>query len=114
MAYITSGAAEVGDLSDWEAHGTPSKFSNFSSPVVNPYIFAFSEGASDWVDENITSESNMAALAEYGVNMDHPCVRVFTKEEVGANRKFLEAAGTCLALLDFVEVCFTPFSSSLN
>jgi len=51
----------------------------------------------------------MAALAKYGVNMDHPCVRVFNKEEVGANRKFLGATAYCLALLDFFEVCFTPF-----
>jgi len=73
----------------------------------------FSGGASDWVDANIKSESNMAALAEYGVSMDHPCVRVFIKEEVCANRKFLEVAGTGLALLDFFEVGLPVFSSSL-
>ena len=28
----------------------------------------------------------MAALAKYGVDVDHSCVRAFTKEEVGADR----------------------------
>ena len=137
LTYIASGPTEVGGLlqevsnlnpgplvqkstyamngaSAWESHGKPSGFSDLSCPVIHPLLIAFSGGASDWVDENIQSELSMAALAEYGVNMDHPCVRVFNKEEVGANREFLEATAHCLALLDFLEVRFTPLPPSLT
>ena len=98
----------LNDFSTWEAHGEPSRFSNLSCPILHPLLIAFSGGASDWVDQNVVSELSMAALAKYGVDMNHPCVRVFNKEEVSANRKFLEATGHCLALLDFFEVRFTP------
>ena len=108
LTYITSGAAETDDAPVWEAHGTPSRFSNLDCSVLDPFLVALNMGVSDWVDEAIKSGSTMASLAKYGVDMDHPCVRVFTKEEVGANRHFLEAAAHCAPLLDFLEVRFIP------
>ena len=107
LTYIASGAAETDDVPVWEAHGSPSRFSNLDCSAINPFLIAFRLGASELVDEAIKSESTMAALKKYGVNMDHPCVRAFTKEGVGANRSYLEAAAHCTALLDFLDVRLT-------
>ena len=53
-------------------------------------------------------EPDMPALAGHGVNMDHPCVRPFTKKEVDANMKFLVASAKTLKTLEFFKACFVP------
>ena len=53
-------------------------------------------------------EPDMPALVGHGVNMDHPCVRPFTKKEVDANRKFLVASAKTLRALEFFKACFIP------
>jgi len=45
----------------------------------------------------------VAVLAEYDLNMDHPCVRTYTKAEVDANRKFLAASGESLMMREFLK-----------
>jgi len=97
------------NIPTWEAHGTSYGFSSIGIPIKHPSLDPFNEGISVWVDEKIQSKSNMAALAEYGVDMDHPCVRVYTKEEVDANRKFLVASGECFTVHELLRVClFDP------
>jgi hypothetical protein len=104
------------DLQPWDlVYGTSFGFSSIGIPGKllgpDPTIKALS----DSVDEKIQSKSNMDVLAGYGVNMDHPFVRVFTKEEVDANRKFLVASGQQFALHRFIKVRllyeFLPASS---
>jgi len=46
----------MNDVSVWEAHGKPPRFSNLSCPVIHPLLIAFTGGASNSVDENIESE----------------------------------------------------------
>jgi len=93
------------DTPAWEvAHGTSYEFSSIGVPTTHPALDSFNKALSVWVDEKIQSQSNMAALAEYGVDMDHPCVRVYTKEEVDANRKFLAASAESFEMQKFFEV----------
>ena len=91
----------------WEARGTSPRFSNVDCSALDPFLVAFKVGVSELVDEAIKSESTMAALGKYGVDMDHPCIRAFTKEELGVNRSYLEATAPCMALLDFLDVRLT-------
>jgi len=67
------------------------------------------------MDQRILSKSDMSALAEYGVDMDHLCVRTYTKEEVDANRKFLVGSAEYFTLFKYLEVRLLrlPLSSSL-
>jgi len=92
------------DSSTWEVHGTSYGFSSIGIPIANPRFGSFNEAISVWVDQKILSKSNMTALAEYGVDMDHPCVRVYTKEEVDANRKFLAGSAECFKMHEFLKV----------
>jgi len=94
----------------WEALGP----SSLAIPVVHPGLDSFYSGISDRMNEEVQSGSSVAALAGYGVNMDHPCVRAFTKEEVDANRKFLVASAKALRALGFFQVYFTPISMTLH
>ena len=92
------------DIPTWEAHGTSYGFSSFGVPTTHPGIDPFNEGISVWVDEKIQSKLNMATLAEYGVDMDHPCVRACTEKEVDANRKFLVASFECFKMRELLRV----------
>jgi len=135
LTYIDSGAAEIGgllretpgvtpgswldkfshgmdDIPVWEAHGTSYGFSSIGIPIIHPGLDPFNNSISIWVDEKLESKSNMATLAEYGVDMDHPCVRVYTKEEVDANRKFLAASAETFTTHEFLRVCFDPATIS--
>ena len=98
------------DISVWEAHGTSFGFSSIGVPITHPGLDTFNKTISAWMDERIESKSNMAALAEYGVDMDHPCVRVFAKDEVDANRKFLVASAESFAMHEFFKVYFAHIS----
>lgn len=83
----------------WDSvSGTEYGFSSIGIPNTYFDLGPFNKTIAEGVDEKILSKSNMAALAEYGVDMDDSCVRVYTKEEVDANRKFLVASGTCYAM----------------
>jgi len=124
LTYIDTGAAEIGDLlretsgvtpgswldkfshamddiPTWEVHGTSYGFSSVGIPIIHPDLDPVNNAISTWMDEKIKSKSNMATLAEYGVDMDHPCVRVYAKEEVDANRKFLAASAETFATHEF-------------
>ena len=68
--------------------------------------------ASPRQEEKIQSKSNIDALAGYGVDMDHPCVRVFTKEEVDTNRSFLAVSAGTWAHLGNLKVCSSPVSTA--
>jgi len=97
------------DTPAWEAHGTSYEFSGIRTPVAHPPLFSINKALSVWANEKIRSESNIAALAEHAVDMDHPCVRVYTKEEVDANRKFLAASAESSELVQLLRVCsFNP------
>ena len=96
------------DVPAWEVHGTSYGFSSIGIPVAHPGFDTFNKTISEWVDGKIQSKSNMVALAEHGVDMDHPCVRVYTKEEVDANRKFLVASAESFTMHEFFKVCFIP------
>ena len=103
------------DSSTWEVHGTSYGFSSIGIPITNPRLDSFNQAISVWVDQKILAKSNMATLAEYGVDMDHPCVRVYTKEEVDANRKFLAGSAECFTMQEFLKARLfgPPLQSSL-
>lgn len=93
------------DMQAWDLMlGTSFGFSSIgipgAPPGLNPTLGALSES----MDEKIQSKSNMDALAKYGVDMDHPCVRVYSQEEVDANRKFLVASGKRFLLHKLIRV----------
>lgn len=92
------------DIPTWEIHGTSYGFSSVGIPITRPIINSFNEAISSWMDERILSKPDMSALAEYGVDMDHPCVRTYTKEEVDANRKFLVGSAECFRMHKYLEV----------
>ena len=94
------------DIPAWEVFGTSYGFSSIGIPIANPALDSFNKAISVWVDEKIQSESSMAALAESDVDMDHPCVRVYSKEEVDANRKFLVASAESFKMHEFLQVRF--------
>lgn len=102
----------IDDVPPWEVHGTSYGFSSIGVPIPKASFDLFNKTISAWVDEKIKSKSDMAALAECGVDMDHPCVRIYTKEEVGANRRFLEASSEFFAMRTFFQVCFIPVSNT--
>ncbi|KAF9787372.1 hypothetical protein BJ322DRAFT_1054993 [Thelephora terrestris] len=90
--------------STWDpVFGTEYGFSSIGIPNAHFQMDSLNKAISEGVDRNIQSKSNMAALKEYGVDMDHPCVRVYTKEEVDANRKFLVASGTCFSMQELLK-----------
>ena len=95
-----------------EVHGTSYGFSSIGIPITHPGLDSFNKAISVWVDEKIRSKSNVAALAEYGVEMDHPCVRVYTKEGVDANRMFLVASAESFTMHEFFKVFFAPVSTT--
>jgi len=95
--YKFSHAAD--DLQAWDLIcGISFGFSSLGIPGNPPGLDKTVRAIKDSVDEKIRSKSNMDVLAEYGVNMDHPCVRMCTREEVDANRRFLVASGKRSAL----------------
>jgi hypothetical protein len=103
------------DMPEWDSiHGTSYGFSSVGLPITHPALEPLNKAISEMVDRNIQSKSNMAALAEYGVDMDHPCIRAYTKEEVDANRKFLVAGGECFSMHDFLRVCLHDLRSTTH
>jgi hypothetical protein len=95
------------EMQPWDStHGTEYGFSSIGIPNVHFDHESFNETISEGIDEKIQSKSNMAELATYGVDMEHPCVRVYTKEEVDTNRKFLAASGALFAMHETLKVCF--------
>ena len=99
----------------WEAHGTSYGFSSIGIPITHPGLDSFNQAIAVWVDEKIQSKSNMDVLADYGVDMDHPCVRVYAKEEVDTNRKFLVASAESFTMHEFPKVCsFGSFCNHLS
>ena len=71
---------------------------------THPVLDRTDNAASKFADEKIKSKVDMAALARHGVNMNHPCVRMYTKDEVLANRKFLAASDMCFSTRRFFDV----------
>ena len=137
LTYIDSGTTEIGgllrdtsgatpgsflhkfshamdDMPAWEVRGKSYGFSSIGIPITHPGLDSFNKAISAWVDEKIQSKSNMAALAGYGVDMDHPCVRVYTKEGVDANRTFLVASAESFTMHEFFNVWFPPVSTILH
>jgi len=72
-----------------EAQGIWCGSSTITTPALASSFGWLSDAITKWLEEKVQSKSNIDALAGYGVDMDHPCVRVFAKEEVDANRGFL-------------------------
>ena len=72
---------------------------------THPVLNSTNKTASKFVDEKIISKVDMAALAGHGVNMNHPCVRIYAKDEVPANRKFLVASAIWFSTRRFLDVC---------
>ena len=94
------------DVQTWELiHGTSFGFSSIGVQGTPPGSSPTIKALSNSIDEKIQTKSNMDVLAKYGVDMDHPCVRVFAKEEVDANRKYLVASGKRYTLHRFIRVC---------
>lgn len=79
-------------------YGKSYGFSNFKYQTTRPDNGVINEAISFSVDQKIKSKSDMASLAKYRTDMDHPCVRMYTKEEVDANRKFLRASSDCYSM----------------
>ena len=75
-----------------------------TSGSMHPVLGLTNKAASEFVDEKIKSKVDVAALARHGVNMNHPCVRMHTKDEVLANRKFLAASAMCFSTHRFLDV----------
>ena len=93
------------DVQSWDLiNGMSLGFSSIGIPGKPPGLDLTIRALSDLVDEKIQSKSNMDVLAKYGVDMDHPCVRVYAQEEVDANRRFLVASGQHFALRRFIRV----------
>ena len=102
-------ADPVDGIPPWQSHCAWYGFSTIAIPVAHPGLNGFNGAICGWIDKKIQSKSGMAALAEHGIDMDHPCVRVFTKEEVDANRKFLAMSAKTIRVLGYHMVCvFTP------
>ena len=104
----------MGDLPLWEAHGTSYGFSSLGIPIARPVFDTFNRAVSAWVDKIILSKSDMGTLAEHGVDMNHPCVRVYNKEEVDANRRFLAASANCFKISQIAKVGFLVFTLPLS
>lgn len=84
--------------------------SSITTPALASSLGWFYEAVMDWLEEKVKSKSNIDALAKYGANMDHPCVRMFTKEEVDANRNFLWVSASIWTKLEPLKVCFNLVS----
>ena len=90
----------------WDAiQGIDYGFSSVGIPNMYFGPESFNKAISEWLDKKVQSQSDMASLAECGVNMDHPCIRVYAKEEVDANRKFLVTSGDLSSMRGTLKVC---------
>ena len=96
------------DTPAWETQGIWCGFSTITTPALASSLDWFYEAVTDWIEEKVQSKSNIDALARYGVDMDHPYVRVFTKEEVDANRRFLGMSAKIWVELERLKVYFYP------
>ena len=117
MAYFDSGTkAAVGLLRESlhmptrdVIHGKSYGFSKIEiqrlEEAQRPHGDVIKEAIPYSVDKKIQSKSDMATLSRYPIDMDHPCVRVYTKDEVDANRKFLMASSDCHSMHQSYSVC---------
>ena len=98
------------DMEIWDVvFGTAYSFSNIGVPFTHSVLDSTNKAVSEFVDERIKSKVDMAALGRHGVNMNRPCVRMYTKDEVLANRKFLAASAMCFSTRRFLDVrLFNP------
>jgi hypothetical protein len=104
MAHKLSHAADHMEI--WDViSGTSYESFNVLTPFTNPVLDSTNKALRKFFDEKIQSKLDMAALARLGVHMDHPCVRVYTKDEVLANRMFMAASAECLSIRQFLDVC---------
>ena len=85
-------------------YGTSYGFSNLAIPFGGLPLKP-SKIISEFMDEKMRSKSNMTTLARHGVNMDHPCVRMYTKEERETNRRFLAASSEYISFRECLDVC---------
>lgn len=104
----------AGEKPHWEQmSGTHFGFSSVGIPVKHPGFDLINKAITDFLDQGIWS--NMATLRKYGVDMDHPCVRMFTREEVDANRKFLVASREHFSMRELHKVCSSsPYCDYLS
>ena len=72
---------------------------------THPVLNSTNKAASEFVDDKIKSKVDTAALAWHGVNVNHPCIMIYTNDEVPANRKFLAASAICFSTRRFLDVC---------
>jgi len=93
-----------------ELRGLGCGFSTITTPALASGLGWFYEAITDWIEEKVQYKSTIDALAGYGVDMDHPCVRVFTKEEVDANRRFLWVSAQIWSKLELLNVRFNSVS----
>ena len=117
MVYFDSGTKAAGGLlrkslhmpTQDVIHGKSHGFSKIEiqrlQEAQRPHSDVINEAISYSVDKKIQSKSDMAALARYPIDMDHPCVRVYTKNEVDANQKFLMASSDCHSMHQSYSVC---------
>ena len=92
------------DAPTWETRGIWCGCSAITTPALASSLGWFYDAIIDWIGKSVQSKSNLDALAGYGVDMDHPCVRVFAKEEVDANRGFLRESAKTWEKLERLKV----------
>ena len=80
--------------------------STITTPALASSFGWLNDAITEWLEEKVQSKSNIDALAGYGVDMDHPCVRVFAEEEVDANRGFLRESVKTWERLERLKVRF--------
>jgi hypothetical protein len=104
MVHKLSHAADHMEI--WDViSGTSYETFNVLTPFTNSVLDPTNKALRKFFDEKIQSKFDMAALARLGVHMDHPCVRMYTKDEVLANRMFMAASAECLSIRQFLDVC---------
>ena len=98
----------VDDAPAWETQGIWCGFSTITTSALASSLGWFYDAVTEWLEKIVQSKSNLDALAGYGVDMDHPCVRAFDKVEVGANREFLLRSAKLWAKIESLKVHFNP------
>jgi len=102
MVHKLSHAADHMEI--WDViSGTSYETFNVLTPSTNSVLDPTNKALRKFFDEKIQSKFDMAALARLGVHMDHPCVRMYTKDEVLANRMFMAASAECLSIRRFLD-----------
>jgi len=102
------------DTTAWETRGIWCGFSTITTSALASSLGWFYDAVTDWLEEMVQSKSNLDALAGYGVDMDHPCVRAFDKVEVNANREFLFMSAKIWANVESLKVHLNPAPTILS